>query len=165
MDSLQTELPDRLPLVVIMQRRVIENNPWIDHLWEAVAVTVDSRRLDGDGPCRRVREADGCTQELHRGFNLQLQIDECESYYHNLLSPRPRCYVVASLERDEPVPRLVTMSFDEAHAYMEGGEELFTVDVPPELYRWTEAFVLQHYVPRQRKRRKREAWHEAQRRE
>ena len=73
--------------------------------------------------------------------------------------PEPRCYVIATRDESEvPLPRLVTLSFDEAHAYMEGEGELFAVAVAPELYRWTEAFVLANYVPEKRRKRKRTNW-------
>ena len=43
---------------------------------------------------------------------------------------------------------------------MEGEAELFVVEVAPELYRWVEAFVLAHYVPEKRRKRKRANWSE-----
>ena len=61
-----------------------------------------------------------------------LHVDECESYYYNLVSDSPRAYVVAHSADDErqPQPFLVSMSFDEAHAYLEGEDEIYAVDVP-----------------------------------
>jgi len=163
LDLLQSDLPDRLPLVVMMEKRELNGNPWVDHQWKAVGVAVDSQRAIPHASGGRVHESDGIIQELYTGFVMELQIDECESYYHNLLSPQPRCYVVATIDDEQvPVPRLVSLSFDEAHAYMEGEEELFTVDVPAELYRWSEAFVLQHYVPEKRHKRKRRDWNRDQ---
>ena len=50
------------------------------------------------------------------------------------------------------------MSFDEAHAYLEGEDEIYAVDVPPELYRWTEAFVIAHYFPQKKTKRKLRDW-------
>jgi hypothetical protein len=61
-------------------------------------------------------------------------------------------------ENDTPVPFLVSMSFDEAHAYLESDEEVYDVDIPPELYCWTEAFLLCHYAPEKRVKRKRQNW-------
>jgi hypothetical protein len=50
------------------------------------------------------------------------------------------------------------MSFDEAHAYLEGDDEIYAVDVPGELYRWTEAYVIAHYFPEKKKKRKLRDW-------
>jgi hypothetical protein len=52
------------------------------------------------------------------------------------------------------------MSFDEAHAYVEGDDEIYDVDIPPELYVWVEAYVLINYVAEKRKKRKRVDWKE-----
>jgi hypothetical protein len=41
---------------------------------------------------------------------------------------------------------------------MEVEEDVFSVPMPAEIYRWVENFVLQHYVPERRKKRKREDW-------
>lgn len=158
-DPLVTDLPNRFPVAVMMERSPLAGNPWVDHQWAAVAVTVDSKLSAPAGQRQVVHPESGILREIHRGFDVVLQVDECESYYHNLLSPEPRCYVIAS--RDEsavPLPRLVTLSFDEAHAYLEGEEELFAVPVAPELYRWIEAFVLANYIPEKRRKRNRTHW-------
>jgi len=154
------KLPDGFPLAVIMERSALPGNPWVDHSWRAVGVVVD-----GDGGGGRSEAGIGATtlQVLHHGFQVHLFVDECESYYHNLLAPRPCCYVIASVDEEEvPVPRFVSLSFDEAHAYLEGEEELFSVDMPGELYRWVEVFVLANYVPVKRTKRKLKNWSEEQ---
>jgi len=77
--------------------------------------------------------------------------DQCESYYHNLMIATARAYVVANaIEADgerRPQPFLDSLSFDEAHAYLEGDEDIDAVAIPPELYRWAESFVLARYAP------------------
>ena len=50
------------------------------------------------------------------------------------------------------------MSFDEAHAYLEGDDEVYAVDVPAELYKWTEAYVIANYFPEKKKKRKLRDW-------
>ncbi len=59
-----------------------------------------------------------------------------------------------------PEPVLVTLSFDAGQAYLEGDETVYNVPLPPELYRATEAFVLAHYVPEKKNKRKLENWKE-----
>ncbi len=107
-----------------------------------------------------LREEDGVAFFLVGGLHVRLYADECESYYHNLRSPTPRAYVIARTEESggRPEPFLVSMSFDEAHAYLEGDDDIFAVDLPPELYRWTEAFVLANYFPEKKKKRKLIDW-------
>jgi hypothetical protein len=142
-----------------MQRRPSRLTVWSDYQWQAVGIAVIQNGMENMDQAQLVHE-DGDTHEyLYGGFEISLYIDECESYYHNLISPTPRCYVVAHKEdNDTPTPFLVSMSFDEAHAYQEGEEEVYDVDIPAELYRWTEAFVLTHYAPEKRVKRKRQDW-------
>jgi hypothetical protein len=90
---------------------------------------------------------------------LELFVDECESYYYNLISPTPRCFIIAvPNENDVPIPFLVSLSFDVAHSYLEGDETVYAVDLPPELYRWSEAFILNYYAPEKKMKRKRNNW-------
>lgn len=158
-DELIQNLPTDFPVVVLMQRQPSVVSRWSDYQWQAIGVMAITDDTNDDGYPRTVRDEVDVMQVLYGRFTVQLFIDECESYYFNLISPTPQCYVIARFDdNDVPVPFLVSMSFDEAHAYIEGDEEVFVVDVPPELYRWTEAFVLQHYSPQKRKKRKRDDW-------
>jgi len=159
LDPLITSYPNRFSVAVMMERSPVVNNRWVDHQWKAVAVTVDARQPAYECLRQVVHREQEIIRELHRGFDITLQQDECESYYHNLISEDPRCYVIATRDAAEvPLPRLVTLSFDEAHAYMEGEAELYAVGIAPELYRWTEAFVLANNVPQKRRKRKRTDW-------
>lgn len=152
-------LPDRFPITVVMERRPAQTSQWIDYVWQAVGITVgDNQDVKGEA---RIDTVKGDIQlRYHAGLQVSLYIDECDSYYHNLMSPSPKCYIILRQEDedDEPVPFLVSLSFDEAHAYLEGDDDVAAVDVPAELYHWTEAFVLAHYCPQQLKKRKRKNW-------
>lgn len=153
------DLPGYFPVTVIMERRPAEVSTWVDYVWKAVGITVGDS-LQGQDQSRVDHTEDDYRLQLYPGYQLSLHVDECDSYYHNLMSPSPRCYVVVQQddEDDEPRPFLVSLSFDEAHAYLEGDDSVFAVDIPPEIYRWTEAFVLTHYCPQQLKKRKRKDW-------
>ncbi len=160
-EEIGVQLPEQFLLSVLMQR-VPSESTWLDEQWEAMGVSVVSEAvaISASSPAM-VHEKAGVRRYLYTGFPLTLHPDECESYYHNLITPSPRCFVVA--EPDEagvPVPFLVTLSFDEAHAYLEGDEIVYAVDIPPELYRWTESYVLAHYVPQKKSKRKLDNWKE-----
>lgn len=143
-----------------MQRRPATISRWLDYVWTAVGVTVGESQQSAKATT--VTHIEGDVQlHVYSGYQVKLNIDECESYYRNLMSLTPHCYVVVHQDDDnddQPVPFIVSLSFDEAHAYLEGDDTVFTVDMPPELYRWTEAFVLTHYCPQQLKKRKRQDW-------
>lgn len=151
-------LPNSFSVAVIMQQSP-SGSPWADDYWEAIGVSAgDSAQVAGNRTPVMIHEQGGVRQFLYTGFRIALYIDECESYYHNLISPTPRCYVVADYVDELPVPILVSLSFDEAQAYLEGEQIVYAVDIPAELYTWSEAFVLSHYVPEKKKKRKLKDW-------
>ena len=160
LDDLARQLPDKMPVSVIMEKRLCDN-PWVDYSFAAVGVITGDHSQDGQA--RKIHQQDGSERYLYPGLSVQLYADECESYYHNLMSPQPGCYVVAAEGDDDneiPRPYLVSLSFDEVHAYLEGDEQIYAVEIPPELYKWTEAFVLTHYIATKKTKRKLKNWKE-----
>ncbi len=158
-DETAKNLPDHIPVTVIMEKQPARSSQWVDHIWTAIGVTVSNTEQVSDKP--RVADIeDDVELKIYSGYQVRLHVDECDSYYHNLMSPTPHCYVVVRQDDDddEPEPFIVSLSFDEAHAYLEGDDEVFAVDIPPEIYQWTESFVLAHYCPQQLKKRKRRDW-------
>ncbi len=154
MQEVERALPSRYPVAVVMERRP-SSSPWQEESWEAVGITAGDAVATGDGRMVKIHEDGNLVRFLHGGFELRLYDDECESYYHNLMTPHPRAYVVARPDEEEvPQPFLVSLSFDEAHAYLEAGEVVYAVDIPPEIYRWCEAFVLARYRPERKYKRK-----------
>ena len=152
---------DRFPVCVIMERRQVHGNRWIDEAWRALGVTVGA--LPGPGPAepRLLVAGERASQYLWTGLEVRLYPDEAESYYHNLKVASPSCYVVVRPRPDGmPQPVLVTPSFDAGGAYQEGGETVHSVPLPPVLYRAVEAYVLAHYVPEPRRKRRRTDWKE-----
>ena len=148
-------LPERFPVSVLIER-CPSSSAWAEEVWRAVGVSAGAAERS---EVRKVFDQAGVARFLCPGFALSLYPDECESYYYNLLSEQPCCYVVADLnDEGRPTPVLVSLSFDEAHAYLEGEREVYAVALPPELYRWVETYVLTHYVPQRRTKRKREDW-------
>ena len=155
-------IQDYFPVTVLLERKPAAVNRWVSHVWDATGIVAGSwEDRPGDHP-RLVHERDGVGRYLAPGLRAVLHVDECESYYHNLMTTTPKAYVVARFDETDderrPEPFLVSLSFDEAHAYLEADDEVYAVDIPPELYRWTEAFVLAHYVPEKKYKRKRRDW-------
>ncbi|MEJ2308063.1 MAG: DUF3305 domain-containing protein [Gammaproteobacteria bacterium] len=151
----------QFPVCVILERRPA-TSVWIDYVWSAVGITVGRHDNLPAGQPVRIHEEDGVERYIVTGLEVSLHVDQCESYYHNMMTRSPRCFVIAHYDQsnpdDFPRPFRVSMSFDEAHAYYEGEEEVYSVDIPPELYRWTEAFVINHYVAEKRSKRKLVDW-------
>jgi len=160
LEDFKHKLPEKLAISVIMEKRP-SNHAWVNFTYQAVGVVTGEYPQERE--VKKIYEQDGLERYLFSGLSLQLYVDECESYYHNLMSPQPGCYIVASEPEtlDEmPEPYLVSLSFDEAHAYLEGDEQVYAVEIPAELYRWTEAFILMHYVATKKTKRKLKNWSE-----
>ena len=157
------ELPQNFELAVILDKRRTHTTPWRTHTWGAAGVVAAAGGDRSHGPqCIRAEEA--LEQYLWPGFELRLYRDEAESYYHNLTSDNPGLFIVCRFDEDErPEPFLVTAAYDEASAYMEADDTVYRVPMPPEVYRWVEAYVLANYQPQERKKRKRTDWSEGDR--
>lgn len=158
-------LPDSFMVSVIMESRP-STNQWVDEIWDAtglVALSDSVSDTEVENEVKQVQQGD-VRQLIYSGLKIRLFLDECESYYHNLMSPEPGVFIVAreedaeGNESDVPIPFLVSLSFDEAHAYLEGDDIVYAVPIPPELYRWAEAYVLENYSAEKRTKRKRKDW-------
>lgn len=153
-------VPDSFDVAVLLERRSSNVNAWSTDTWNATGVVAAAGGKSEDGP-QRVHGDERHEQFLWPGFELRLHRDEGESYHYNLTSDNPGLFVVCRFDDDgRPEPFLVTAAYDEAAAYMESDETVYRVPLPPEIYRWIEAFVLENYVPRERKKRKRKSWTE-----
>lgn len=146
------------PVSAVLEKR-LSVSPWADAYWKAVGILVGE---SSHPKMTLINSRDGVEQYHYSGLHVSLFVDECESYYHNMMSPQPGCYVVCNQETDQPPePFLVSMSFDEAHAYQEGGREIYAVPIPGELYEWVERFVLDNYFPEKKRKRKLNDWKKA----
>ncbi len=155
----KTPNTQQFPVSVMMESKP-SSSPWLDLSWDAVGIC----GINADDQSSSVKQITHGDKEqfIYNNLTLRLFLDECESYYHNLMSPQPGCFVVAREDEDnnstQPIPFLVTMSFDEAHAYQEGDDLVYAVPIPAELYPWIEAYVVDNYSAEKRKKRKRKDW-------
>ena len=159
LEDFQHTLPDQMHVAVVMEKQP-STHPWADYRYDAVGVVV--REQDEARSVKRIYQDGEIEHFMVSGLSLQLHVDECESYYHNLMSPEPGCFIVANQPEDTdemPDPYLVSLSFDEAHAYLEGDELVYSVPLPAQLYQWAEAYVLTNYVAIKKTKRKLKRWH------
>lgn len=159
---LPQSLPESFELSILMQKSTITNNIWETEQWSAVGVVIGERDT-ADGSDREVIFSDANSQQLiFPGYSISLHKDECESYYYNLLSEHPRIFIVCRTDAVDNTmePLLVSASYDEAAAYHESDDEVYTVPMPAELYQWLEAYVLENYLPEKKKKRKLTNWKE-----
>ncbi len=158
-DSNQSPLTDRLAVSVLTACRETKNGRWATGQWDVIGVVAAACSAEGLVRQSLIRDEPGEKQYLWSGYYLELFKDAADGYYHNLMSEDPKAFVICQRDEGEPLePYLVTVSYDEAAAHMEVEEDVFSVPLPPELYRFVEHFVLAYYAPEKRKKRKREDW-------
>ncbi|MDA1117400.1 MAG: DUF3305 domain-containing protein [Proteobacteria bacterium] len=136
-------------VAVVMQRRVLQHR-WQSEVWEAVGVLAP---YDAPGGPRAIVEGENASQWLHPGLRLRLYRDDAEGYYMNISTSDPRITVLWRMEDDRAVPQFVTASYYEASAWMDSGEQVDAVPMPPEIVAWVGEFVRDNYRPEPKKER------------
>jgi hypothetical protein len=134
-------------VAVVMQRRAIENR-WQSEVWEAAGVLVDYPAAQH----RCLFDSPALTQWLYPGFDVVLQRCEAEGYFHNVSAARPSVFVLWRAEDRGAVPHYVTVSYDEASRWMDGGAQVDSVPMPAGMAAWLRAFVEANYRPEPKKR-------------
>jgi hypothetical protein len=135
-------------VAVIMQRRAVDNR-WQSEVWEPLGVLTD---YEGEAGPRVIVEEPGITQWLYPGFDIVLQRAEAEGYFHNVSTAAPNVFVLWRMEGSQAVPHYVTVSYDEASRWMDGGAQVDPVAMPPAMRDWVRSFVELHYRPEPKKR-------------
>jgi len=138
----------RKRIAVIMQRRAVDN-PWQTEVWEAMGVLADYAH---GGEPRVIVEAPGATQWLFPSFDIVLQRSEAEGYFHNVSAAAPNVFVLWRMEDERAVPHYVTVSYDEASRWMDGGAQVDAVPMPAAMRAWLREFVGENYRPEPKKR-------------
>lgn len=166
-DNSEKSLPDlstasatgvriRITLAVLTAREAVNDNPWITERWRVLGV-VAGESFGAARERRVARSAPDSEQYLWTGLPLCLNVSEADSYYYNLIGDNPCVYIFGHRDTSgEFVPTQVSIEYIDAMAHAETGNEVFSVPMPPEVYRKVEEFVLEHFVPEEpRQSRKR----------
>lgn len=138
-------------LAVIMQRRAARSR-WASVIWEPVAVLESDEPRAHDGAARLLVRQDDVEQWLHPGFELAIHRDEVEGYYMNVSSGSPRVFVLWRMEGEQGLPLQVTASYDEGGRWLDGGNSVDSVEMPPAIFGWIGAYVENNYRPEPKKR-------------
>ena len=133
----------RRRVAVIMQRRRIESR-WQDEAWEPLGVLLD---YEGEGGARVIVDEEATTQWLYPDLEIELRRDEADGYYMNVSTEQPSVFVLWRMEQDRAVPQFLTVSYAEAGRWMDGGERVDRVPLPPALYEWLGGYVERNYRP------------------
>ena len=154
----KTMLPEYLSVDVVMERVAIHNR-WTSEQWKPASV-------DAIGPGRGASQApecleDGPARSLWRfaGREIELHPTESEGYYLNVTSDTPVVFVMWRMRDDSEQPAaapfIVTLSYNEAGRFMDGGERVDPVPMSASIRDWLAAYVAVHYKPEPKKKMKR----------
>ena len=143
----------RFPVTVILRRTKLANR-WVDAQWEPIEVSSDVAPSPSD-PIRIADDGMGTCWRFG-GHYFELHPSEAEGYYLNITSPDPKVFVMWRLADAgvEPAafPVLVTVSYNEAARILDGGEQVDSVPMPPEILERARSFAALHYKPEPRKK-------------
>lgn len=138
---------------------VMVASEWASEAWHhRVQGVVSGQRFAGDRPSKQLMR-DGETLRLYlwTGFRLHLYRRYVNDYALNIRNDAPSVFVVHRRPGPDGLePFAVTVSMDEAQKLdapelRDPDEHISKVPMPPEVYRWVEEFVLDHYEPPKRK--------------
>jgi len=135
------------PVSIVMQRRAIQHR-WQSDVWGPVAVLSGA----GEGEPRVVAEAAEATRWLYPGMEIMLRVADADGYFLNVSTSEPCIFVLWRMEGERAVPAHLTVSYSEASSWMDGGEEVDRVPMPPDIYAWVSDFVVRHYRPQPKKK-------------
>lgn len=143
----------RLPVTVVLRRRMRQRGPWRFPSWSLLDV-----RPDDNAPgVMRHTVAEDVSDFVWGGLVLQLVRSDAETYWFNLTSQRPALFVIC---REDPrnglMPVMVTLDQDEAMRQHEGEGEILSTAFPEWLAERVERFVMTHFKPQPRRRRRRQ---------
>ena len=157
--------PLRHAVDVIVERIPLASR-WASERWQPVAVEMAS--LDELASPDRARVPGSCDVERLdasgdrwrcKGFEFELHPTEAEGYFLNITSPDPRVFVMWRHFDDAKMPPvrpvLLTVSYNEAARFMDGGEQVDGVPMLPEIASAMRAFIAVHYKPEPRRKVKR----------
>lgn len=148
-------------------QRVPLANRWASEQWQPLAVVPlgdgkneaknDEELKTAGAPQRIADDAQGTTWRFS-GFAIELHPTEAEGYYLNISSDLPKVFVMWRLV-EEPQhdvcaarPVIVTVSYNQAARFMDGGERVDAVPMPAAILTWMRPFVAEHYRPEPRKK-------------
>ncbi len=139
------------PITVVLRREMKTRQGWQFPAWSLQTLEAGGT---GEG-VEQVRIDDGIRDFRWQGLSLVLYRSGAETYWFNLTSQKPSVFVIC---REDPqfglMPSLVTLDQDESMRQQESEAEIFACAMPDWLIDPAERFVLAHFKPGPRKRRR-----------
>jgi len=148
-----------IPVAVVLERQIDASKKWAYPEWSVYSVIASASAQDHEQQV--TVHHDGATQRFFwGGLKLELFKDGSEGYWYNLLSETPYLFVVCdgSIGDMEIEPRYITVNQDEATGHLESDDLVLPIPMPAAIRDVLERFVITHYRPVKKKKRKRKDW-------
>lgn len=148
-----------IPVAAILARKEISRSGWSLVNWEGVAVLSGERFAAGTARREPLQDSDKGMQYLWDGLRLELYRDAAETYWFNLTGGRPSLFIICQeTEGGEIIPVAVTADHDSSTSAVEADCKVFGVPIPPDVVPQLEEFVMTHFKPEPRRKRRRREW-------
>ncbi len=156
---IETDSRITIPLAVILQRKIDPAKKWTLPQWSVFAV-VTGENIQHHSQKVTVHDQGSINRYFWGGLKLELFKDGSEGYWYNLLSEQPYLFVVCNgeLADMEIEPRYVTANQDEATGHLESDDVVLSIPMPQTIRDLLERYVISHYKPKSKKKRKRKDW-------
>ncbi len=142
-----TDIPFK-PVAVVLERVDVPGR-WASQEWRVAAVMDDM-----GGEPRVLVDRDGLYHKVFPGFRAEIHRDEAEGYYLNMTTKEPSLFV--SLRFDEATGEAyayqVTLSYNEAARWMDGGASVERAPVDESTADWLGEWVEANYRPEKKER-------------
>ena len=155
----QGDLPSPRPpmelkrsVAVVMERFPLVSR-WQSEKWEAKGILPGSCGLGAEP--HKLYDDGSHLEVLYSGFEIELKLEELESYFLNLTSPEPKAFVLVRADDGTPRPAFVSVSYTKAAGWMDSNETVDAVALPPELHAWVGEFVERYFRPKPKFKRER----------
>jgi hypothetical protein len=159
-----TKMRPLIRTVEVIMERIPLHSRWASERWQPAAVEIAAAEAASIPSADRIPGTHVCAAEGEnrwrcRGFEIELHPTEAEGYFLNITAPDPRIFVMWRMFDDgvQPPARpvLLTVSYNQAGRYMDGGEQVDGVAMIPAIADWMRPFIAEHYKPEPRRKVKR----------
>src|SRR4030095_5507857 len=145
--------------VDVVMDRITLHNRWASEQWQPSAVHPVGEGRTSVQPAVCVTDTAERTSWRFPGMAIELHPVEAEGYFLNLTSEKPVVFVMWREQEDGSPPAarpfIVTLSYNEAGRFMDGGERVDPVPMSAPIREWLAAYVAVHYKPEPKKKVKR----------
>jgi hypothetical protein len=155
----ESEREVTVPVSVVLERTLDTTKKWVVPQWSAYTV-ITGEHIQHHQQKVLIHDDGVHCRYLWGGLIVHLYKDGGEGYWYNLLSDKPFLFVICEGDQGEMEvePAFITANQDEATGYMESDRLVLSVPMPPEICTLLEKFVVSHYLPQEKKKRKRREW-------